>query len=448
MSQPSKSALDMLIEEREQCRATDKSSNPEALKEMLLHLHAPESLCGCVQIACNLKRIFGYVLRKDICEEQHRKRFFLYLRELRWITHNRSRLAQDLFIDDGDRERFLRTERTNPLLRHGAREHGLWCLLWEVHSARESQYAFLTLQLHATLSHLAVLGYWITQEEWLQSTDRANGIVNALYRETLSIRHFVMEKYKDADEHIAVLKGIPTGVSNADLYGYIRDTSAKLKPSEDSKPSTIYLDMVRISWLLHHASHPGKFRFRDRNSLLMPHEVPDDSDAEENGQYGDPYEVEGFELEDSLDGDEDDRAADVNSNGEEEEEGEGEDSPEESSIFVTTRRKWSKDQIKACVESGLHPAEVLPSHTMYLSHSKSGHVGARAWVEMDNQLLPWSRDNMPVEIAARGMKALQHAAGSGCLMDLELYIHALVILRTGAPEKTVQSMQVRRDLKH
>lgn len=445
MSQSTKSELDILIEKREQCRTTDANAHPEALKEMLLYLHAPKSLFGCVQAVHNLTKIFRQAIREKICKEPDCRNFFLYIRELRWITHNQSGLAQDLFGDDSNRERFLRRAGTNPLIGQGARDHGLWCLLWEIHPSKENELkrAFLTLQLHATLAHVAILKYRMAQEEWLQNTDQADAILNTLYRETLSIRHFVMKKYKDADERIALLKRIPRGVSNADLYGYIRDASVKHKASEDSEPTIIYLDLVRVLWLLHHASHPDKFRFRDRSRLLIPHEVPDDLDTGEDGKYADPYEIGGFELENFLDDDDDDRTTDTSSSGEEEED--REDCPKESDILVTTRHKWSQAQIKECVESGLHPSEVLSTHAMYLSRSKSGRIGARDWVEMDNQLLPWSRENLPIEIVARGMNILKSASGSGALMDIELFVRALVILRTGATKNVVQSMQVRSD---
>ena len=440
MTATNKTALQRLVEMREQSQVQQGSSNPDILREMLLLLHAPESLSGCVKVMRNLRRIFGAALRGQPGEPDS-DRFNKYLEELRWIALNAIILARVLFDDDNDRERFLRTDDPNPLIRHGAGEHSLWCLLWESHPERKRQSAFLIMQLHATVVHFEVLRYWTAREEWSQREYPVDAILHALYRETLAVRHFVMVKYVQADDYISVLDGLPADAPASDMYRHLKDLYVKYKPNADSAPSSICKDLASILWLLYRASDPDKFRARPKDNAVLPDTEVDDSKTGDGEREVAPpdSDMDEFQLDYDPDEDEEGIFDDADSGNNEE------DPSTAPEIFVTTRHKWSAGEVKSCVESGLHPADALPTYSILLSNSKSARRGGRAWAEMDNQLLPWSRNNMPYEIAARGMNILKSASRSGRFQDLELYTRALVILRTGATEAAIRQMEVRSD---
>ena len=444
MTLSKETALQKLLEMREQSKVLENSSNPGMLRELLLLLHAPNTLSGCVNVVRNLRRIFGAALRGQPGEPDS-DRLKQYLQELRWIAQNANNLAQVLFADDNLRERFLRSDDENPLIRHGAGEHSLWCLLWESHPARKRQSAFLALQFHATFVHLEVLRHWTTREEWQERAYPVNAILHALYRETLAVRHFVMATYIQSEDYISVLDGLPINAPAPDMYRHLKDLCSKHKPNADSDLATIFRDLGSILWLLHRGLNPDKFRARPKGSTALPDEIDDDSAAGEVTREDALLDSDRdeFELDHSLDEDDDDDSDNADSDGDEKDD--EEDLSTDPRIFVTTRHKWTAAEVKTCVESGLHPADALPTYSVLLSTSRSGRRGARAWAEMNNQLLPWSRDCMPIEIVARGMHILRCASQSGQLQDLELYTRALVILRTGATEATVRPMEVRFD---
>ncbi len=186
------------------------------------------------------------------------------------------------------------------------------------------------------------------------------------------------------------------------MHRHLRNICSKYKPNADSDPPSICKDLASILWLLCRASEPDKFRARPKDNTVLPDTADDDSTAGDGEwEVARPdLDTDEFELDHSLDEDEEDDFDDASSDGDEEDD---EEAPStDPRIFVTTRHKWTAGEVKTCVESGLHPADALPTYSILLSNSKSGRRGARAWAEMDNQLLPWSRNNMPIEIAARG----------------------------------------------
>jgi hypothetical protein len=440
-----KTALQRLIETREQHNVQDEGANPEALRELLLLLHAPDTLSGGVMVARTLRRIFVTALRGK-SRERDRDRITQYLRALRWFCHNADDLAQELFDDQNERERFLRSEGKNPLIHHGAEKHGLWCLLWAAHAERKMQPSFLELQLQAVLAHISVLRYWTAREEWRQRKHPVDAILKGIYRETLAIRHFVMPEYSQAANHRNVLAALPIGATRLEMFAHLKDACAKYKPVNYGHPAPIFKDLISILWLLHRASAPEIFCTRPKDSTAMPDSVDADSGAIEIEQEAVPSDEDEFELDHSLNDEEDEYSDDTDSDNEDEDDEDDEDdSPADPGIFVTTRRKWNDADVKTCIESGLHPEDLLPAHSILLSHSNAGHRGTRAWAEMDNQLLSWSRNNLPIEMAAQGMNILKCAAESGGVQDLELYARASVILRTAATEAMVKSMVVRSE---
>ena len=81
------------------------------------------------------------------------------------------------------------------------------------------------------------------------------------------------------------------------------------------------------------------------------------------------------------------------------------------------------------VESGIHPAEALP--TEILSLSERSFVGPSAWLQMQNQLLPSAWSVPAVQELAEGFNLLSQAAKQGGIRELETLMLALAVFARG-----------------
>jgi hypothetical protein len=184
MMTPHQSVIDRVLVLRKQSSLNCSDANSEVLAELLRLLHAPDELTGLVMVARNLRRILRRALQ-TVVKEQDRETIRQYVVELRWLVHNDEHLALELFDEESERERFLRLGDKNPMIGHGAGEHGLWCLLWEVHPDKDHIWNFRALQQHALFAHIVILRYWSAREEWRRGEYPTNAILRAMYRETL-----------------------------------------------------------------------------------------------------------------------------------------------------------------------------------------------------------------------------------------------------------------------
>jgi len=237
--------ISRLLELRKQSLSDCSDANCDALAELLRLLHAPAELTGFVMVARNLRRIFRRSLRSSI-NGLNEDSICRYQVELRWIIHDAESLALELFNEEDERERFLRTSGRNPMIRHGAERHGLWCLLWEVHPDKANILNFRALQQHALFAHISILRYWSTRDEWQNQAHPTDAILRALYRETLAVRHFAMPKYRQQDEYLSVLSSTPVGDDQSEAIVYLKGAYAKY-----SKALTEHSDPRRSSriWL-------------------------------------------------------------------------------------------------------------------------------------------------------------------------------------------------------
>jgi hypothetical protein len=440
-----------LLALRTEWSGDDATGNARDLEEVLRLVHAPDGLPGTLKVALNLRRILRAALADDLTEHD-RARIQLYLRELRWLVHNAEQFAAQLYADDANRELFLRATGRNPVISQGAEEHGLWSLLWEDHPDRDLIPAFRTLQQHALLSQMTVMRYWTARPEWQPGSSPATTLQTALYVETLAIRHFVMPAYKGKAAYLAVLRQIPSRISAPNLISVLEKILARQNPTQpDGKPASIYTDLCAIVWLLKRASAPDKLR-RPKKTTVSPTQEPINvapppapvgpvPSPESSIEYVlDRSPVD--DLEDELsEGDiEDETTGTVD-----DDQNEDESSNTSAAPSVYYRSRWNPTEVNDCLNSGTHPADELPKSSIYLSHRRSGPRRGASWSSQKNQMLRWSIGELPLELVADGMQILKDASNRGGVAELQVYLRAAIILRTGATGPAMSEMVVRAD---
>ncbi len=404
--------------------AGDPAVDAGELEEVLRLLHVPEDLEGTVRVAQNLCSIVQAVLDNRLTNEP--TRFGRYRDALQWLGQNAGTLATQLFSRDADsRERFLRTVGKNPMLWQRAEKHGLWTLLWE-----DGPGGFRTLQLHATLSHLAVMKYWTSQPKWKLDSPAGSKLLKSLCRQTRAIRHFVMPRYENKQEYRGVLSDLVQAQFPVhDPISVLLSAAEPYRPAaRDKKPRSIYQDLCTIVWLLTRASQPDKLR------QTSPDRAPVIKYELDHSPAGD------------LDEDPEDDTDDVRDDEDDEEDNDEDESANSSAEpRLYHRSHWTQKDIDDCVNSGTHPEDALPRQSIYLSHRKSGARVGGGWAAMKNQLFPWSPEEIPLELVADGMLILKNAANRRGPEELELYARACVILRIGVTATAIRNMVVRSD---
>jgi hypothetical protein len=393
-----------------------------------------------------------------------------FIRELRWVIRHARGLARLLFSDPKERERFLRCTGTNPVLGAGAKEHGLWCLLWERHPDPALLHAFRALQSQALLAQLAILRHWQQRDDWASANGPSKTILHSLYVRTLAIRHFVMSLYVSMSEYRCALSRVSVRGARADHLAALRRIRAALRRNghSDEELPPILNDVIAIIGLLKCADEPDGFRGYsddvddgDVAIVIDPNENSTETMNAQIEEHEDPAEAGEVEVEliDDCD-DEDDEDEDEEEEEEDDDDDEGnpeqgddddnrqmndndEGGDEDASTSICFIRKWTAEEKKACSEAGVHPAEVLPTEMFLLSDRRSG--GSRTWFARDNQLHSLSLQNLAMEELALGFEALRRTADHGGLCDLELLTVATATLARGLTTHRTRSLVARSD---
>ena len=412
-------------------------SAAQDIGELLSLVHAPDHLAGGLKVFIKLRRIL-LIAAGDKHTDADLVRLKRYLRALFWFVHNAANLAKDLFSDEADRKLFLKIDGGNPMLSLGglgAEKHGLWTLLWEHCLNRDSATGFRSLQQHAALSHMELMRFWKSRPDWHPGSSTATTLLNTLYCETRAIRHFVMPIYVEKSEYRRSLTELSNRIlsagsrfSDSDLILALEQIAAS-HARTDPKPQSFYSDLCSILWLIKRKSMPEKLRQPKEIIVIVP-----------------PGPIDEFELENCPGDDRDEESLEGNSEenanaGSEDEDGEQASDLDEGPQ-VYRRHRWSPTEIEECVNSGTHPAEELPSSSIYLSHRKSGPRVGNSWGATKNRLFPWSADDIPTELLAQGMDILRNAALKGGLLEIELYARAIIILRLGATGPAIRELVV------
>lgn len=390
------------------------------LAQWLMELHAPPSLAGFYRIACNTCTLLRLAI-KTTPPEQSRllKRS---VRELRWVIAHAVELADALYDDPKDRERFLRVSGSNPLLGSGATQHGLWCLLWERHPVRRLQAVFGALQTQALLAHVAILRHWTASTDWQSESAVREGILVSLYQRTLALRHFAMARYLAVGEHDQALARIQAAINQDNCMTMLMQVRSEFRKAE-VEPRQITRDLAALIGLLVWSRQPGRVRTirEDIDELdSAAAEVPESPNDEQG-----PLKIELDEVV-CMDPLEDDEPEDDFTN-----DGQGANS-------TYAKRRWSKSEMMDLLESGVHPEEVL--HTDVLSLSERNFVGPSAWLEMQHQLLPSAWSILATQELVEGFDLLGQAARKGGIMELAMLTFALTVFARGVTAAQAQAI--------
>lgn len=259
MKQASGSPMETLLWLRSRVLINHGADGPNHLAQLLMELHAPPSLAGFYRVACNTCTL----LRRAIKTASAEKRRLLNrsVRELRWVIAHVVELADVLYDDPKDRERFLRVAGSNPMLGSGATQHGLWCLLWERHPVRRLQAPFGALQTQALQAHVAILRHWTVSAEWKSEGIVREKILDSLYQRTLALRHFAMARYLTAGEHDQALARIQAAINQDACMPMLMQVRRELREVEfEAGPRQITRDLAALIGLLIWSRQPDRIR--------------------------------------------------------------------------------------------------------------------------------------------------------------------------------------------
>jgi hypothetical protein len=371
----------------------------------------------------------------------------MYICELRWMIHQAEQLAVFLFDSEKERTCFLRCSGDNPFVSSGAREHGLCCLLWEEYIKRSVQpddghpnlrQQFDALRLEALLAHIAALGYWAHREDWLSPEGPGRVVRESMYRRTLAIRHFTMNRYRASTAFRSALAKIPLIATRAELQAALRQTRRDLPVNSDTLGEQLKRDLASILGLLKVADKPESLRNYTREGELETAGV--ESPAPQEEVDGATYRVECFDDEDEVDEESD--PGDDRQDEESADEGDEENGEADATAVTYTRSRWSEEDKKNCMNAGVNPADVLPVQKLHLSTRRKGN--GNAWQAMQNQNLPFAWRNLAIEDLGIGLQILESQADRS-LGGLEIFALAKLIVARGLTLSTAQSMEVRSD---
>ncbi len=416
--------IDGLLWLRSQESMDRRLGNPPDLATLLIELHAPPTLPGFFRIACNTCTL----LREAKATAPPEQRVMLQnsIRELRWMIANVRKLAEALFTNGKDRERFLRVTGSNPVIGAGALQHGLWCLLWERHPRRSLQQAFRAVQTEVLLAHREVLRYWADRAEWRDRSAIAENIEESLYLRTRALRHFVMSRYLVTNEHNAALERISSLSSqNLSIKETLLQVRGELRWMEGTRdPRQVTRDVSVLLGLLLWSRHPERIR-------AIRQDDEDLSALTETANLSEEYpKSDSINLQDSI------CIGPIH-----EEEDVSPEGSSSASIFKMRREK--RAEISALVESGIHPEEVFPIEVMTLADRRSGN--ACAWLQMENQFLPVAWTVPATQELAEGFDLLIQAATSGGIRECELLLLTLIVFARGVTAEQAEALVCRTD---
>jgi hypothetical protein len=397
MSSNSGDLLEKLLSIRASTQVPGAANGSDGLRQLLKELHPPEDLPGLYQVARNTITLLKSALTSMGPNEHEADLIRTYLVELVWLRLNLRQISKRLFKGckkrerEKKRERMLRRRGNNPVIRKGATEHGLWCLLWHDHPDPLMSPVFRLLQLNALIAHRAVLVHWSDREEWKPGNKLYHGLLGSLYQETSAIRKFVRKKHRPAYDPI-MHQLAQQLVLTQDLTSAIRNIAVKHAPKQEEDPTPIFQSLCSMLWLFRREQYPEQVRSVKRATKK---EILG-TDADDSDEEDDQTESE--------------RAA-----------------AEFEKVIV---EQWTPEQLKTCRDLGLHPSEVLPPNHAYLSRRKSGPRGRVSFRARKNQMLRWALESPPLELVADALQILHLASEAGDEVGFETFTLAMAILRT------------------
>jgi hypothetical protein len=442
----------LAIRSRAYVRGAERDAT--ALAEMLVLLHVPATLLGGKRIAgevCNLLQMAVSTASTEECQIVR-----THIRELQWILRHTDRLALLLFDNPSERQKFLRVHGGNPYVSEGAHEHGLCSMLWEKYppvavtssdGRQNLSSTFNALRTQATLSHFVALRHWVRTDDWSSTTGPRKMVIESMYRRTLAVRHFAMNRYRETPAYRGALAQVPLTTARTDFAGTLRLIRLNLPQPLNEVEAQLRKDLASIRRLLLVAEDPTSL-------CLYTKDESEDEDAQSDIPDTNPppaleptdgklYDV-GCQTEDDEDETEEPEETDArdHANGDAEAEN-GEISGNSAPGVTYTRHRWSEQEIKDCMEAGIHPADLLRSDTLHLSSRRSGDSQAAAQA-MANQNLSIAWNNLDIEEACVCLQILE-AGAHRSRKELEIFALTKTVLARGFTLGTAQAIEARVD---
>ena len=443
-----------LLAIRSRAHVRGAARDATALAEMLAVLHVPATLLGGKRIAGEAFNLLQTAVATASTEEC--QIVSTYICELQWILRHTDRLVLVLFDSPSERQKFLRVRGGNPYVNEGAHEHGLCSLLWERYSPVALKLSdgcpnltpnFDALRTQATLSHFVALRHWARTDDWSSTTGPRKVVIESMYRRTLAARHFTMNRYRETPAYRCALAQVPLTAARTDFAAALRLIRLNLPQPSNEVEAQLRKDLASIRRLLLVAEDPTSLR-------LYTEDESEDEDAQSeipgtnSPQTPEPsdgklYDVE-CQTEDDEEGTEEPKEADSKDHAGGDTESDHDEIPGNSAPGVTyTRHRWSEEDIRDCIEAGIHPADVLPVQTLHLSSRRSGDSQAAAQA-MANQNLSIARNNLDIEEVCICIKILE-AGARRSNQGFEIFSLAKTLLARGFTVGVAQSLEVRAD---
>jgi hypothetical protein len=286
--------------------------------------------------------------------------------------------------------------------------------------------------------HITALGYWTKREDWLFPEGARTVVRRSMYRRTLAIRHFTMDRYRRSTIYRNVLWRIRSVASRAELQTAMRQIRWHLPASATALEERLYEDLGSILGLLRVADDTASIHgyTKEAETEISVQELNDLQDRLPDSKVATEEAEFEVECQDGEDG------TDQTGAGIEDGEYYSEDEESGAQGVTYTRHRWSTDDKKASIEAGIHPTDALPIQHLHLSvHRKGDSVAGQA---MRNQNLPLDWRNLAMEQVGLGLQILQIQAGLG-VEDLEIFALATIVVTRGLTLATAQSIDVRGD---
>jgi len=259
-----------------------------------------------------------------------------------------------------------------------------------------------------------------------------------MYRRTLAIRHFTMNRYRAVAAYRNALALIPLDAPPSKVQTALRQIRRNLPAGSDKLVEQLKKDLTSIHGLLKVADKPDSLRAYTKEAELETIGV--ESPAPQEEVVGTDYDVEFFGNQDEDEGADSEDLGDDQQDDEDDGEGGGQNGNADATGVTYTRRRWSKEEERDCIEAGVNPADVLPVQKLNLSTRRS--CDGNAWQAMQNQNLSNAWKNLIMEELGIGLQIIESQAGRS-LGGLEIFALAKSIVARGLTLSTAQSMEVR-----
>jgi hypothetical protein len=351
------------------------------LAEILWLLNIHPDLPGFAQACSHVQEILSLV-SADLETEVGEFSLNFWGPVLAWIETEKADLAKEIFPDGSpelkeNRERFLRTNAPNPLLRNGKgiTQYGMHGALWALHPTPGLRAPFRLLQAHLVQAHISVMRYAVPFARWNygKDSDSTPGFYEAVSRPGWAVRRFTCGD-GHWDELLGKIEVHSTRASLPEGLWLLAEEIAGVRRSQAADSAAT--DEESESGLDNPARYLEERVLRTITSFLDWGLDPAHHKTRLGGGSG------GMGSGEVFGGAGDEEAELLVGDGER---GSG------SNLHLQLRWRRDTKGYKASIKAGDHPGEAHSFQDISLADDLAGAAFATGGgVEMANQLLPWT----------------------------------------------------------